>query len=255
VAEEVGQLLRVELATLFRYEPGRTATSVTTWGPAGENLPVGIRWPLGGTTSPRSCSRPAARPGSTAMPIVPRARSVPPSERRASARRSGRRSSSREVCGGRFCRFDPGAAPAAGHRGTAGLLHRAGGGGDREHREPRGPGPAGREEVAPEEVFAAVAEEVGRLLPVDRASMVRYEPDAAATFVASWGRASELFPVGRQFSLAGHDFATLVSQTGLPARIDNPAESMRGPSPSPSARRASARRSGCRSSSRAACGA
>jgi hypothetical protein len=109
--------------------------------------------------------------------------------------------------------------------------------------------------VAPEEVFAAVAEEVGRLLPVDRASMVRYEPDAAATFVASWGRASELFPVGRQFSLAGHDFATLVSQTGLPARIDNPAESMRGPSPSPSARRASGRRSGCRSSSRAACGA
>src|ERR1700733_14811251 len=48
VAGEAGQLLRVELATLFRYEPGRTATSVTTWGPAGEHLPVGVRWPLAG---------------------------------------------------------------------------------------------------------------------------------------------------------------------------------------------------------------
>ena len=48
VAREVGQLLRVELATLCRYEPGRMWTPVTTWGPAGENLPVGIRWPLEG---------------------------------------------------------------------------------------------------------------------------------------------------------------------------------------------------------------
>jgi len=111
VAEEVGQLLRVELATLFRYEPGRTATSVTTWGPAGENLPLASGGPLRGTTSPRSCSRPAARRGSTAMAIVPRARSVPPSERRASARRSGRRSSSREVCGGRFLSGRPWSSP------------------------------------------------------------------------------------------------------------------------------------------------
>jgi GAF domain-containing protein len=40
-AEEVGQLFRVELATLCRHEPGRTWTSVTTWGPARTNLPVG----------------------------------------------------------------------------------------------------------------------------------------------------------------------------------------------------------------------
>ena len=48
VAEEVGQLFRVELATLCRYEPGRMWTPVTTWGPAGKNLPVGVRWPLEG---------------------------------------------------------------------------------------------------------------------------------------------------------------------------------------------------------------
>jgi GAF domain-containing protein len=62
VAEEVGQLFRVELAALFRYEPGRTAISVATWGPASENLPVGIRWPVEGhnvTTLVFETGRPA----------------------------------------------------------------------------------------------------------------------------------------------------------------------------------------------------
>jgi signal transduction histidine kinase len=62
VAGEVGQLLRVELATLFRYEASRTATTVTTWGPAGENLPVGVRWPVEGhnvTTLVFETGRPA----------------------------------------------------------------------------------------------------------------------------------------------------------------------------------------------------
>jgi signal transduction histidine kinase len=83
--------------------------------------------------------------------------------------------------------------------------------------------------AAPEEVFAAVAEEVGRLFPVDRASMGRYEPGGASTILAAWGRASEHFPVGMRFSLGGHDFATLVSETGRPARIDNAADTARGP--------------------------
>jgi signal transduction histidine kinase len=81
----------------------------------------------------------------------------------------------------------------------------------------------------PEEVFAAVAEEVGRLLPVDRASMGRYEPDGTSAFLAAWGTASEHFPVGRRISLGGHDFATLVAKTGRPARIDNAPENARGP--------------------------
>ena len=42
-AEEVGQLVRVELATLCRYEPGRTQTSVTTLGP-GTHEPPRWRW-------------------------------------------------------------------------------------------------------------------------------------------------------------------------------------------------------------------
>jgi signal transduction histidine kinase len=83
--------------------------------------------------------------------------------------------------------------------------------------------------VPPQEVFAAVTEEVGRLLPADRASMCRYEPDGTVTFVASWGRANEHFPLGSRWSLGGHDLATLVSETGRPARIDNAADSLTGP--------------------------
>jgi GAF domain-containing protein len=54
--------------------------------------------------------------------------------------------------------------------------------------------------AAPEEVFAAVTEEIGRLLPVDGAGMGRYEPDGTLTFVASWGSSqlrSRRQPVGR----------------------------------------------------------
>ena len=40
--------------------------------------------------------------------------------------------------------------------------------------------------AAPEDVFAAVAEEAGQMLPVDSACMCRYEPDRTLTFVAQW---------------------------------------------------------------------
>jgi hypothetical protein len=41
--------------------------------------------------------------------------------------------------------------------------------------------------VAPERVFAAVTDEVGRLLPVDVAIMGRYETSGTVTCVAAWG--------------------------------------------------------------------
>ena len=49
--------------------------------------------------------------------------------------------------------------------------------------------------VPPEEVFAAVTEEVGRLLPVDFADLGRFEPDGAVTLVAAWGRPAAAFPL------------------------------------------------------------
>ncbi len=80
----------------------------------------------------------------------------------------------------------------------------------------------------PEEVFAAVIEEVGRLLPVDLASMCRYESDGTLTFVAAWGRAGEHFPVGSRRMLGGNNLGTIVFETGRSARIDNYADSCSG---------------------------
>ena len=83
--------------------------------------------------------------------------------------------------------------------------------------------------TAPEEVFAAVAEEVGQLLPVDSASMCRYEPDGTLTFVAQWGGVGTFLPIGSRHALGGHNLGTLVFETGRLARVDGYADSSSGP--------------------------
>jgi signal transduction histidine kinase len=76
--------------------------------------------------------------------------------------------------------------------------------------------------AAPEEVFAAVTEEAGRLLGASFAAMARYDPDGARTVVAAWSSTtSETFPVGNSGRLGGRNVATLVFQTGRAARIDD----------------------------------
>jgi signal transduction histidine kinase len=73
----------------------------------------------------------------------------------------------------------------------------------------------------PEEVFAAVAAEAGRLLGTHHALMSRYDPDGARTVVAAWSSTDAAFPVGTRVSLGGRNVSTLVFQTGRAARIDN----------------------------------
>ena len=74
----------------------------------------------------------------------------------------------------------------------------------------------------PEEVFAAVAAEAGRLLGVDAAVLIRYSPHDAITVAGSWtvtGGAPPT-PVGSQLPLGGHNVTTLVFLTGQAARTD-----------------------------------
>jgi signal transduction histidine kinase len=73
----------------------------------------------------------------------------------------------------------------------------------------------------PEEVFAAVAEESGRVLGADHATMVRFEPDGTATVVGAWSATGPVFPVGSQWRPGGHNLLALVFQTGRAARIDD----------------------------------
>lgn len=76
-------------------------------------------------------------------------------------------------------------------------------------------------ETPPEAVFAAVTQEVGRLLDADLATMVRYEADGGATVVAAWSESGEVIPVGTQLQLAGENVAAEVRRTARPARMDS----------------------------------
>jgi GAF domain-containing protein len=78
-------------------------------------------------------------------------------------------------------------------------------------------------DAPPEQVFAAVAAESGRLLSADATLMSRYEQDDAATIVGAWTStgASVLPSLGSRLGLGGRDLHTLVFQTGQPARIDD----------------------------------
>jgi signal transduction histidine kinase len=75
--------------------------------------------------------------------------------------------------------------------------------------------------VPPAEVFAAVAEEVGRLLGTDMAHIVRYEPDETVIVVAGWSRESDPLPVGARYPIEDGTLSALVLRTGRPARTDS----------------------------------
>jgi GAF domain-containing protein len=79
--------------------------------------------------------------------------------------------------------------------------------------------------VPPEQVFAAVAQEVGRLLGTDLAGMARYDSDDTVTVLATWAAEGELTRahplVPGPWPLEGGDLASTISRTGRPVRIDD----------------------------------
>jgi GAF domain-containing protein len=79
--------------------------------------------------------------------------------------------------------------------------------------------------ASPEEVFAAVTAEVGRVLCADITILSRYDPDGAETAVGVWSRTGALpVRVGHRTSLGGRNVTSLVFRTGRPARIDDYAD-------------------------------
>jgi signal transduction histidine kinase len=242
VTEEVGQLLRVDLANLWRYEPGRTGISIATWGTAGKRFPVGSRWPLEGYnlgTLVFDTGRPARidrYPGSFPGPLG------------AAAREAGIRSAAGTpiivegrlwgaIFAGsilaqplppdteaRLASFTELVATAIANAESRVALARLAA----EQAALRRVATLVARGTTPEEVFAAVAEEVGQLLPVDSATMCRYESEATLTFVAHWGSAVARFPVGTRRTLGGHNLGTLVFESGRPVRVDRYADSSSG---------------------------
>ena len=238
VLEEVGRLLPVDLANLCRYEPDRTVAFVAAWGTAGGRFPVGSRWPLEGyslvglvfeTGRPARLDRYA---GSSSGPLG------------AAALEAGIRSAvgapiivegnlwGAILAGStpeqplppgteaRLASFTELVATAIANTESRASLARLA----EEQAALRRVATLVARGTPPEEVFAAVTEELGRLLPVDLAGMARYDPDGTLTYVGSWGKAVDYVPVGSRWDTEGQNVGTVVFETGRPVRIDRYAD-------------------------------
>jgi signal transduction histidine kinase len=77
--------------------------------------------------------------------------------------------------------------------------------------------------AVPEEVFAAVAAEAGRLLDADFAVMSRYDEHGTATVVGAWAASSgpEPLPLGTRLEHGDRSVHARVFATDRPARIEN----------------------------------
>jgi GAF domain-containing protein len=237
VAEEAGRLLEVDFATLVRYDPQDAITVAGTWTRTGAPppIPVGSRLPLGGrnlTTLVYETGRPqridygdvsgtfgdtAARDwglrSSAGVPI------------RVEGRLWGamlvaftREESLPADAEARLAGFTELVATAVANAQARTELRRFA----EEQAALRQVATLVAGGASPEEVFAAVAEEVGRLLGTVQTNMLRYDPDDVATIVAVHGRVGDAaaVSVGDRYKLGGRNATTLVFETGRPARID-----------------------------------
>jgi GAF domain-containing protein len=237
VTEEVGRLLGADLASMARLETDDTLTVVASWAAGGEHPEVGTRWPIDESdlaTTVWRTGRPARMDGRGGIPA-----------RLAAVREElGIRSSvaSPIVVEGRpwgglvvhskqaeplpmdtesrLMHFTELVATAMSNAQARSELQRLA---DEQAALRRVATLVARESSAAE-VFAAVAEEVGRLLPAEDTAMLRYEDDGTATGVASWGQHGDALKVGGRMTVEGENITTLVHRTGRPARIDNYSE-------------------------------
>jgi signal transduction histidine kinase len=80
----------------------------------------------------------------------------------------------------------------------------------------------------PDAVFAAVAEQLGRLFDAASSGLVRFEDDRTARVVAGWGRLGDAVPTGGRLPIGGTNVVTQVARSGRPARIDDYAAQAEG---------------------------
>jgi len=236
VAEEVGRLLAVDFAILVRYDPQDTLEVVGTWTSTGAPAPtpVGGRLPLGGrnvTTVVYRAGRPARIDYSDVSGVIGQVAShdwglrssvgVPVS---AESRLWGCMVvafSGQELLPAdteaRLASFTELVATAIANTESRASLARLA----EEQAALRRVATLVAAGAPPDEAFAAVAEEAGRLFLADVANMCRYEPDGTATIVASIGGR---FVLGSRLKLEGRNATTLVYQTGRAARIESYAD-------------------------------
>jgi signal transduction histidine kinase len=234
VVEEIGRLLPVDFADMGRYESDGAIAFVAAWGNGGGYSPVGARWALGGknlSTIVFETGRPARiesyADASGRLGVAGRERGFRSAvgtpiivEGRlwgvviAGSSRAEPMPADTEA---RLASFTELLATAiANAESCAGLTRLA-----EEQAALRRVATLVAIGGAPREVFAAATEEVGKVLPVDFAAMGCYEPDRTISILASWGTSADVFSVGSRWILEGENLATIVADTGRPARMDN----------------------------------
>jgi signal transduction histidine kinase len=74
---------------------------------------------------------------------------------------------------------------------------------------------------SPDQLFAAVAEQVARVFDVPHVRLVRYEPDGSVVVGGSSESDREPFPIGSRWPLDSPGVTATVRQTGRPARVED----------------------------------
>ncbi|MFL5756322.1 MAG: GAF domain-containing protein, partial [Chloroflexota bacterium] len=235
IAREVGHVLGLPVVLVWRYDVGQTtATVIGAWGEVPHPFQAGTRWPLDGPMV-------LAQVLKTGRPARIDDYSELPGTIAAAVRKTGFRAVAGapiivdgDVWGAMTAGPAPGAplpdqiedrlgeftelvaTAIANTESRAGLARLA-----EEQTALRRVATLVARGRPTEEVFAAVTEEVVRLFLADLASMCRYESDGTYTVVASAGTP---FPVGSRWPLGGKNLATLLFETGRPARMDSYAD-------------------------------
>ena len=232
VAREVGEVLGVDATHLGRYDADGTVVSVAQWG-LYPSVPTGSRFPLEGdnvSTRVLQTGRPARMdtyedaPGVIAATIrqigVRSALGVPISvEGRTwgvmTATSKGEDPFPADA-ESRLQDFTDLVATAVANATAHGKVRALAD----EQAALRRVATLVAKQMPQAEVFALIAEEIGRLLSVDAIEMVRYE-DSRIAVVAAWGALASAVPIGMRVPVGGRNVASLVFETGDAARIDD----------------------------------
>jgi PAS domain S-box-containing protein len=234
VAQEAGMLLGADYAGMIRYEDDATVTSMATWAATGELLPVPDRF----RTEPGD---PATMVAEMRQPVRVDDWTVVPGALAAFLRdERGVRSSvgcpimvEGRLWGAlgvhskgqaplppdtesRMGQFTELVATAIANREARTEVERLAD----EHAALRRVATLVARDAHREEVFTAIASEIGNLFGLEEIRMVRYDDDRTGVVVASSGARKDFFPVGSRVSVDAESAASQVFRTGEPVRMD-----------------------------------
>jgi len=233
VAEELGRLFGAEATGVNRYEPGGVVTSVGSWNSVGDPTRPGTRLALGGhnvTTLVFETGRVARvdryAPDDAGVAAFARGSGLR-SAVGAPISVEGRLWGSLQVAMSReaslparteerltaFAELTASAISNAQAREELTAIAE-------EQAALRRVATLVAEAARPPTLFAAVADEVGRLLRADRAFLARYDGHNVVTIVGAWSCAGDVVPIGWQWPIEDPGISFAVRETGRPARID-----------------------------------